>query len=347
MLLELSILIACILLSAFFSATETAFISLSRIKISHMGEKRIPGAGLVKKLKDDPAKLLSTILIGNNIVNVGASVLAATIILRLTEIAGWGGAGVAAGLATGLTTFFLLVFGEITPKTVAIRHAEGMALFTAWPIYIIAWILTPVAMILAFISRPFIYLFGGAVTESGPFVTEEEIKFLIAASAKEGVIEREEKEMISSIFEFGDKTAKEVMTPRFKIKAVLSTASIGDVVQLIIDTGHSRIPVYKGNIDNIIGMIYAKDLLNCDREGELEQYLHQAIFVSEEKRLDDLMHQMQEARTHIAVVVNEFGVTSGIVSLEDLVEEIVGEIHDEFEHRLKSSGKMGDNIIGG
>jgi len=347
MWLELIILVVCIFGSAFFSATETAFTSLSRIKVSHMVEKRLPGSGLVKKLKEEPAKLLSTILIGNNIVNIGASVLATTIVLRFTEILGWGGVGVAAGIAIGLMTFFLLVFGEITPKTIAIRHAEGMALFTAWPIYIIAWILTPVAWILAVISRPLIHLFGGRVPEGGPFVTEEEIKLLIAASVKEGVIEREEKEMISSIFEFGETTVKEVMTPRPDIKAAENSASIEDVVKIIIETGHSRIPVYQGNIDNIIGMIYAKDLLNCERENDLGHYLHKAIFVPEEKRLDDLLRQMQEARTHIAVVVNEYGVTSGIVSLEDLVEEIVGEIHDEFEHRLKLSGKIGDNRIGG
>jgi len=333
MAFEFFILIICIVLSAFFSATETAFTSLSRLKVSHMVERRLPGARLVKKLKEEPAKLLSTVLIGNNIVNIGASVLATTIVLRTTETMGWGGIGMAAGIATGIMTFFILVFGEITPKTVAIRHAEAMALFCAWPIFIISIILTPIAAFLAFFSTPFIYLFGGRIPEGGPFVTAEEIKLLIAAGAKEGVIERGEKEMISSIFEFGETNVSEVMTPRPDIKAVEDSSPLEEVLKLIAETGHSRIPVYEGNLDNITGVVYAKDLLSCSHEDPLKKYLHTALFIPESKKIDDLMRQMQAARTHIAVVVNEFGTTSGIVTLEDLVEEIVGEIHDEFERR--------------
>jgi len=344
MALELLILLVCILLSAFFSATETAFTSLSRIKVSHMVERRQPGARLVKKLKEDPAKLLSTVLIGNNIVNIGASVLATTIVLRMTEQLGWGGIGTAAGIATGVMTFFILIFGEITPKTVAIRHAEAIAFFSAWPILIISFILMPVAIFLAAFSRPLIYLFGGRMPEGGPFVTEEEIKMLIAAGAREGVIESEEKEMISSIFEFGETRVSEVMTPRPDIKAVEDATPIEEVIKLILETGHSRIPVYEGNIDNIIGMVYSKDLLSCAREDSLRNYLRAALFIPESKRLDDLLHQMQAARTHVAIVVDEFGVTAGIVSLEDLVEEIVGEIHDEFERLEKNFEKIEENV---
>jgi CBS domain containing-hemolysin-like protein len=343
MALELLILLICLFLSAFFSATETAFTSLSRLKVSHMVERRLPGARLVKKLKEDPAKLLSTVLIGNNIVNIGASVLATTIMLRTTETMGWGGIGVAAGIATGIMTFFILVFGEITPKTVAIRHAEFIALFCAWPIYIISIIITPLAAFLAFFSTPFIYLFGGRIPEGGPFVTAEEIKLLIAAGAKEGVIERGEKEMISSIFEFGETNVSEVMTPRPDIKAVEDSSPIEEVLKLIAETGHSRIPVYEGNLDNITGVVYAKDLLNCSHEDPLKDYMRAALFIPESKRVDDLLHQMQAARTHLAVVVDEFGVTSGIVTLEDLVEEIVGEIHDEFERMEKNIEKLDEN----
>lgn len=342
-MLELTILIVCIFLSAFFSATETAFTALSRIKVSHMMEKKLPGVGLVKKLREDPAKLLSTILIGNNIATIGSSALATTIALRLTETYKWGGVGVAASIATGVMTFFLLVFGEITPKTLAIRHSEAFALVSAWPIYIFSWILSPIAWILSIFSRPIIYLFGGKMPEAGPFVTEEEIKFLIAASAKEGVIERGEKEMISSIFEFGDTTVKEVMTPRPDIKAVEDGSSIEDVIGLINETGHSRIPVYEGNIDNVVGIVYAKDLLNFRKDDKLRDFLRSAIFVPEAKRIDDLLHQMQGARTHIAIVVDEYGVTSGIVSMEDLVEEIVGEIHDEFERMEKNIFQLDDS----
>ncbi len=179
--------------------------------------------------------------------------------------------------------------------------------------------------------------------EKGPFVTEEEIRFLLAASVKDGVIEREEKEMISSIFEFSETTVKEVMTPRLDIKAAEDSAGIEEVINIIRETGHSRIPVYEGNIDNITGIVYAKDLLNCRRDDKLKDYLRPAVFIPEEKRLDDILHQMQAAHNHLAVVVDEYGVTSGIVSIEDLVEEIVGEIHDEFERSEKNLEKIDEN----
>ncbi len=331
MWIEYIILFVCILFSAFFSITETAFTSLSRIKVTDLAERKVAGAGLVKKLKEDPAKLLSTVLIGNNIANIGASALATTIVLKWVELYKWGGVGIAAGISTGIMTFLILVFCEITPKTIAIRHAEPIALISAFPISIIGWIITPVAEFISIFSRPIVFLFGGKIPEKGPFVTEEEIKFLISASVKEGVIETEEKEMLHSIFKFGDTTAKEVMTPRANIKAVENSASIQEVITLISETGHSRIPVYAGSLDNITGVVYAKDLLFCKKDDKLKNYLRAAIFIPEAKRLDDIMRQMQSARTHIAVVVNEYGATSGIVSLEDLVEEIVGEIHDEYE----------------
>ncbi len=343
MWIELIILFVCILFSAFFSLTETAFTSLSRLKVEHMQERRLPGAGLIMKLKEDPAKLLSTILIGNNIANIGSGALATTIVYGWTTAHNWGGAGVAASIATGVMTFFLLIFGEITPKTIAIKHPEPIAVLTSWPIYVVAWILTPVAWLLTIISRPLIFLFGGRMPESGALVTEDEIKFLIATSAREGVIEKGEKDMLSSIFEFGDTTVMEVMTPRPDIRAVEDSTAIEEVIAVINDSGHSRIPVFEGNIDNIIGVVYAKDLLNCPRDGSLRDYLRAAIFVPEAKRLDDLLHQMQAARTHVAVVVDEYGVTAGLVSMEDLVEEIVGEIHDEFERLEKNIEKVDEN----
>jgi putative hemolysin len=340
---ELSILFICLFLSAFFSATETAFISLSRIKLSEMVEKKFPAANLVHKLKSQPGKMLSTILIGNTIANIGASALATTLALSFIEGRGWGGIGMAAAIATGVMTFFLLVFGEIAPKTVAMKHAATIALISAWPIYLLAIIVSPIASVLTFFSWPLIYLFGGRMPEGGPFVTQEEIKFIIAASAREGIIEKDKKEMISSIFEFGETTVKEVMTPRPDIKAVEETASLSDVIRTVNETGHSRIPVYEGNIDNVIGMIYARDLMECRRDDRPKNYLRSVIFVPEKKRLDDLLHQMQAARTHIAIVVDEYGVTSGIVSLEDLIEEIVGEIHDEFERMEKNIDRIDEN----
>jgi CBS domain containing-hemolysin-like protein len=236
------------------------------------------------------------------------------------------------GIAIGAMTFFILVFGEITPKTTAIRQAERLSLLFAYPLYLISIVLTPLAALLTWISAPFVLLFGGRIPEQGPFITEEELRFIISAGEKEGVLEREEKEMISSIFEFGDTLVREVMTPRPDILAVDESESLLAAVDLIRDSGHSRIPVYENNIDNIIGILYAKDLLSA-RDGKLKDYMRSALFIPETKKVDELLHQMQANRTHVAIVVDEYGVTSGLVSMEDLIEEIVGEIHDEFERR--------------
>jgi len=339
---ELIILVVLILFSAFFSAAETALTSLSRLKVSHLVERRVPGARMVKRLKDEPARMLSTILIGNNIVNITASVMATQIIYNYFAERGGGSAGLIIGAATGIMTFFILVFGEITPKTTAIRQAERFALLFAYPLYLISILLTPVAAILTWVSAPFVLLLGGRIPEQGPFITEEELKFIISAGEKEGVLEREEKEMISSIFEFGDTLVREVMTPRPDILAVEEGETLLAAVDLIRDSGHSRIPVFESNIDNIIGILYAKDLLAA-RDGKLKDHMRSALFIPETKKVDELLHQMQANRTHLAIVVDEYGVTSGLVTMEDLIEEIVGEIHDEFERGEKSIEKLDEN----
>lgn len=341
--IELAILLVCFLFSVFFSVAETAYVSISRLKLSQLVERNLPAARLAKKLKEEPSKLLSIILIGNNIANIGASVLGTSLIIKMFEARGAGNLGVVLGVATGILTFIILVFGEIIPKTVAIKKAETLVLWLAWPIFIISIVLTPVAMVLTWISRPFVTLLGGKMPEKGPFLTEDDLKFMIAASEREGVIEKEEKEMISSIFEFGDTTVKEVMTPRPDIKAVEDSGAITDVVKVIRETGHSRVPVYESNIDNIIGVVYSKDLLETAPGTPIRDCLRSVIFIPEGKKVDELLHQMQANRTHIAVVVDEYGVTSGIVTMEDLIEEIVGEIHDEFERAEKNIEKAAEN----
>ncbi|MBI5698689.1 HlyC/CorC family transporter [Candidatus Saganbacteria bacterium] len=339
---EIIILTALILFSAFFSAAETALTSLSRLKVSHLVERKVPGARMVKRLKDEPARMLSTILIGNNIVNITASVMATQIIYNYFAQRGGGNAGLIIGAATGIMTFFILVFGEITPKTTAIRQAEKFALLFAYPLYLISILLMPVATLLTWISAPFVLLLGGRIPEQGPFITEEELRFLISAGEKEGVLEREEKEMISSIFEFGDTLVREVMTPRPDILAIEDSEPVEKAIDLIKDSGHSRIPIYENNIDNVLGVIYAKDLLSA-RDGNLKDYMRSALFIPETKRVAELLHQMQSNRTHLAIVVDEYGVTSGLVTMEDLIEEIVGEIHDEFERGVKNLEKLDES----
>jgi putative hemolysin len=337
MTVNLIILFVLFLLSAFFSSAETALTSIPRHRVLNLVDRKVPSANILKKLKESPSKFLSTVLIGNNLVNILASVMAAAIVFDYFKQ--WGEA-VAISFASIAMTILILIFGEITPKTIAINN-EKIALFSAWPIFLLSKILAPIGNILAFLCKPLIALFGGKIKH--PFISEEEIKMILAAGEKEGVIEKGEKEMITSIFEFGETTAREVMTPRPDIQSLEVNQTIEDTIKLINQTGHSRIPVYEGNIDNIVGLVYAKDLLK-EKGKTLKEYLRPVLFTPESKKIDELMHQMQAARTHMAIIVDEFGVASGIVALEDLVEEIFGEIQDEFEKGEKTIERISDNV---
>jgi CBS domain containing-hemolysin-like protein len=336
---EIILLVILIVLSAFFSASETALTSLSRLRVSRMVGQKLPGAKLVEQLKEKPSEFLSTILIGNNLVNIAASALATSMLIRFFEIRGWSNIGMAVGIATGIMTFLILTFGEIIPKTVAIRKAESFSIFVAPVILVLNIIFKPIAYFIGFISRPFIYLFGARAPEKVPFITEEEIHLVLAAGEKEGVIEEEEREMITSIFEFGDTVVREVMTPKPDVVSVDSAKTLAEIKRVILDSGHSRIPIYEGSLDNILGVVYAKDLLKVGEEGNVREILRPAIFVPETKKVSELLHEMQAARTHLAVIVDEYGMTSGLVTLEDLIEEI----DDEFEREEKMIEKLDEN----
>lgn len=332
-MIEIILLSVFILLSAFFAAAETALTTVSRLRIAHLVEMKKTGARILQKIREDPAKLLSTILVGNNLVNISAAVLATTIVANYFEKLGMKGEGTIIGIAIGIMTFFILVFGEITPKTVAIRNAEALALWFSPLMLVLEWSLNPVAWLMTAISRPFVFLFGGRIPEQGPFVTEEEIKTLLFVWEKEGVIEREEREMISGIFKFGNLTATQVMTPREKIDYVGAGSSVKEAVEKIKSSGHSRIPIVDQSIDNITGVVYAKDLLEVPVSEKIDGYLRQPLFISSAKKVSDLLEQMQAEYKHLAIIVDELGHTLGLVTLEDLIEEIVGEIHDEYERR--------------
>ena len=244
-------LIGLFALSAFFSAAETALTSLSRIKINRMVEHQVGGAKLLKSIKENPADFLSTILIGNNLVNIAASALATSMILRYFAENKYIHPGVAVAVATALMTFLILTFGEITPKTIAIRKAEPISLFVAPVIAFLNTVFKPIAYLIGFISRPFILFFGGKAPASGPFITEEEIRLILAAGEKEGVIEEGEREMITSIFEFGETIVREVMTPKPDISACEAIKSLAELRQIVVDSGHSRVPIFEKNLDNI------------------------------------------------------------------------------------------------
>ena len=325
--------------------------SLGRLKMKSLMERKKEKAPLLSVWVEDPNRLLATILVGNNIVNVAASVLSTIILLRLL---GPTATGKATALSIGIMTFLILVFGEITPKTYARQNAEGIALRTIGLLKFLSRALSPLIKLLVFVANIVIKLSGGKMHKPGPFMTEEEIRGIISVGEEEGVLEEEEKEMIDSIFEFGDTKVQEVMVPRLDIIAVEAGRSLSDILKAAVEAGHSRIPVFDKKIDNIIGILYVKDLLNLwgkKDEGDMkvEDLLRTPYFVPETKKVSELLREFQKKKIHLAVVVDEYGGTAGLVTLEDLLEEIVGEIEDEYDEKREEIKilKNGEALING
>lgn len=324
---QLILLIALLFLSSFFSASETALMSLSKIRIRQMVDEKVKGAELVSKLVDNPSKLLGAILVGNNLVNIGASALATSISMKA-----FGSKGV--GIATGAMTILVLIFGEITPKSLAAENSEKVSIKVSKIIFFISKILSPIVSILMMFTNRIVRLLGGKTKRDQPFITEEELKTMVTVGHEEGVLEGEERKMIYNVFEFGDSQVKEVMTPRPDMIAVEIDASIDEITDIFKSEQFSRIPVYKDTTDNIVGVIYIKDLIFYDRSKEkfdINKYMREAYFTFEFKRTSELFEEMRAKRIPIAVVLDEYGGTAGIVTMEDLVEEIVGEIEDEYD----------------
>ena len=320
-------LVVLLLLSAYFSASETALTSLGKLKMKSLIGRAGRRAELLSSWLEDPSRLLATILVGNNIVNVAASVLCTFVLLRLLPETPAGKVG---AISTGVMVCLILVFGEISPKTYARQNAERIALRTIRPLSGLSRILSPLIGLLVFVSP------GGGKAKPGPFMTEEEIKRMISLGEEEGVLEEEEKEMIDSIFKFGDTKVQEVMVPRSDMVTIEANQDLDNILKLVMEAGHSRIPVFKGRIDNIIGILYAKDLLNLWEQSsrarlKVKDLIHPAYFVPETKKVDELLREFQRQKIHLAMVVDEYGGTAGLVTLEDLLEEIVGEIEDEYD----------------
>ena len=320
-------LVILIVLSSFFSMSETALMSLSKIRLRHMVESGVPGAELVEKLTEDPNRLLGTILIGNNVVNIGASAMATVL---ATNIFGNGGVGI----ATGIMTILVLIFGEITPKSIAKQKSEAVALKVARPIEFLVIIFKPLVYIFTAISSMFIRILGGDPSEAKSFITHEELKTMVGVSEQEGVLENDEKEMIFNVFEFADLQVKDVMVQRVDIVSVDKEVSYDEVMDVIKNERFSRIPVYNQTIDNIIGVLNIKDLAtieNLRADFNVSKYIREPFYTFEFKKIVELFKEMKKTRNHIAVVLDEYGGTVGLVTIEDLVEEIVGEIEDEYD----------------
>jgi CBS domain containing-hemolysin-like protein len=317
---QILVLGVLLLLSGFFSSAETALFSISRAKAVHLAkEKRLTNA-LIKKMKSDPHRLLSTILIGNNIVNVGASALATAITLNLV-------ASNAVGIATGIMTMLILIFGEIIPKSVATRNNVLIARVVIIPLYWFSVLFTPLIFMLNFIPK----LTGKM--QKKPQVTEEELMTFVEVVEEEGGIEEEEKELIENIFEFDDTSASEIMTPR----ADMFVINVDEQLDLerIIRSGFTRIPVIEEDIDHVIGILNIKDLfmhqVTSSEPIDVRKIMSEPYFVPENKKLDNLLHQFKKGKQHMAIIVDEHGGVCGLITLEDALEEIVGEIIDESD----------------
>lgn len=329
---ELILFVLLILLSAFFSGSETALFSLSKFSLQKMIEEKRKGAGKVSVLLERPQQLLVTILVGNTLVNVTLASIAALVTTDLSHRFGWGET-IALILNILVVSFILVVCGEITPKVYAFQHAERFSLLIAPGIRTVSLVLLPITRLLTSFMESLATRFGSK--EPLPFVTEEELKTMVEVVGEKGaVLEEEEKEMIHSIFEFGETSVREVMVPRIDMVCVEVGTDKRKLLELIRQTGYSRIPLYEETVDNIKGIVYAKDLLQVLGESEeidLLKLARKPYFVPESKKIDELLREFRQKKVHIAIVVDEYGGTAGLVTLEDLLEEIVGEIQDEYD----------------
>ncbi len=340
--IQIFLLVGLLFLSAFFSASETAFFSANKVKIRRLVEEGNKRAILTRRLMDQPARLISTILIGNNVVNIGATALATTLAISI-----FGSTG--AGVAVGVMSVLILVFGEITPKTLAARRAETFSLRVSRLLNLLGKLLAPIIYVFNLLTNALVRLIDGPGKENH-LITEEELRMLVNVGEEEGFIDEDEREMIDSIFEFDDTLVREVMIPRIDIVAVNVTETLENVIKLVIKMGHSRIPVFDETVDNIIGLIYAKDILQVFVEPSpekrtLQKLMRSAYYVPESKKVRDLFAELRKEKVHMAIVLDEYGGTAGLVTIEDVIEEIVGEIQDEYDQEEKAVERLSDGSL--
>jgi len=326
--LYLVLFVVCLFLSAFFSSSETAFISLQRIRVEHMVDTKVRGAKRVAEMLKRPEKFLSTVLMGNEVAQTAGTALATALAVYL-----WGQMGVL--IATIGVTAILLIFCDTTPKTAGIQHAERLSLVFARPIEVISWLLTPFVVALSWIASGFTKLAGGTPVPRS-LTSKEEIRTMISVGHKEGTLEKDEAEMLHKVFEFGNRPVREVIVPRPEVVSIEQDAKIGDFLTLFAEHPLSRFPVYQENMDNVVGILSIKDVLmalakgTVDTQSPIDSLIRPAYFAPETKLINELFAEMQDKNYHLAVIVDEYGGTAGIVSLSGLIEEIVGPVGDEL-----------------
>ncbi len=337
LVIQFIILGILIFLSALFSGVETALMSVSNIKVKSLLKQKKRGAEALHRLKQNPHKLIITILIGNNLVNIGAASFATIVFTEL-----FGSSGV--GIATGVMTFLILVFGEITPKTFATQNAERVSLIAARPIELLSIALSPIVKILESISRFMTRLLGSKEERE---ITEEELRTIVTLGVKEGILNKEVAEMMHNILEFEGTKVTEVMTPREDIKMIDGRRKLKEILDFIVRTPYSKYPVYVGEKNNIIGILDVDDVLKYMKKQKLsilvKDIAKPVLFVPESKEIDDLLDEFEGKKTPMAIVVNEYGEPIGLVTIEDILEEIVGDIFDKSKKRwdvyIKKRGK--------
>ena len=324
--IQLIVLLILVLLSAFFSSAETAMTTVSRIRIQTLVEQGNKRAKILSKVIEDSGKLRSTILIGYNIVNMSASSLMTVMVADLFG-------STAVGVGTGIITLLILIFGEITPKTLATIHSEGLSLSYAPIIYGLMKIITPIIFLVSKLANGVMLLLRIDPNAQNNTMTEHELRTIVNVSQENGVIEDEEKQMIYNVFDFGDSVAKDVMIPRIDMTFVNVDSTYEELIETFKVHKHTRFPVYKDNTDNIIGIINVKDLilLSPNTEFSIQNILREPYFTYEYKTTASLMVDMRKASVNLAIVLDEYGATAGLITLENLLEEIVGEIRDEYD----------------
>lgn len=323
---QIIFLVILLILSAFFSSAETALTTVNKIRIRTLAEDGDKRAERVLRITDNSGKMLSAILIGNNIVNLSASSLATSLAIKI-----WGSMG--AGIATGILTFLILIFGEISPKTLATIHSERIALRYSSAIAFLMKILTPIIFLINNLSLGFLRLLRVNPNDGNQQMTEEELRTIVDVSKESGVIESDEHEMINNLFDFGDAQAKEVMIPRIDMTFVHVDCTYDEVIELYKKDKFTRLPVYEESIDDVIGIINVKDLLLCtDKEHfSVRDIMREPYFTYEHKNTAELLIELRKSSISLAIILDEYGVTAGLITLEDLLEEIVGEIRDEYD----------------
>lgn len=324
--IQLGVLIALIGLSAFFSSAETSLTTVNKIRIKTLADQGNKKAGTLLKVINDSGKMLSAILIGNNIVNLSASALATTLALNI-----WGNAAV--GIATGVLTLLILLFGEITPKTLATLYAEQLSMVYAGIILFMMRALTPVIFLINKLSYVCLRILRIDPSAKMNAMTEHELRTIVDVSHEEGVIESEERQMIYNVFDFGDSQAKDIMVPRVDMVSIDINSTYDEIIDVFEQEKFTRLPVYEESPDNVIGIINVKDLLFCkpSEEFHIHDIMREPYFTYEYKKTSELMVEMRQDSINFTIVLDEYGATAGLITLEDLLEEIVGEIRDEYD----------------